>query len=256
MKNSHFWTLKDKKALVTGGTKGIGAAITEELVSLGAEVVVVARNVENLEKFCSQSEFSGKVTGISADVSRFEDYSVIIDSISKKWGSLDILINNAGVNIRKKTTDYSAEEFDKIFNTNLKSAFELSRLCYPLLKKSDQGNIINISSVAGITALRTGSIYAMTKAAINQLTKSLAVEFANDKIRVNAVAPWYIDTPLAQQVLANKDYLHEVLDRTPMKRIGLPGEVAALVAFLCMPAAGYITGQTICADGGFSVYGF
>lgn len=256
MKNRDFWTLTGKKALVTGGTKGIGAAIVEELVSLGAEVVVVARNAENLEKFCSQSKFRGKVTGIAADVSRFKDYSVIIDSISNKWGSLDILINNAGVNIRKKTTDYSTEEFNKIFTTNLKSVFELSRLCYPLLKKSVQGNIVNISSVAGLTALRTGSIYAMTKAAINQLTKNLAVEFANDKIRVNAVAPWYIDTPLAQQVLANKDYLNEVLERTPMKRIGLPGEVAAVVAFLCMPAAGYITGQTICTDGGFSVYGF
>lgn len=256
MKNSHFWTLKDKKALVTGGTKGIGAAITEELVSLGAEVFVVARNVENLEKFCSQEKFSGKVTGISADVSRNEDFETIVNKIKEKWGFLDILINNAGVNIRKKTTDYSADEFDKIFNTNLKSAFELSRLCYPLLKKSEQGNIVNISSVAGLTALRTGSIYAMTKAAINQLTKNLAVEFAPDKIRVNAVAPWYIDTPLARQVLENKDYLHEVLERTPMKRIGTPGEVAALVAFLCMPAAGFITGQTICADGGFSVYGF
>lgn len=256
MENRDFWTLKEKKALVTGGTKGIGAAITEELVSLGAEVLVVARNTENLERFSSQEKFRGKVTGISADVSRNEDFETILNKINRKWGFLDILINNAGVNIRKKTTDYSAEEFDKIFNTNLKSAFELSRLCYPLLKKSEQGNIINISSVAGITALRTGSIYAMTKAAINQLTKSLAVEFAPDKIRVNAVAPWYIDTPLARQVLENKDYLHEVLERTPMKRIGTPGEVAALVAFLCMPAAGFITGQTICADGGFSVYGF
>lgn len=256
MENRNFWTLKEKKALVTGGTKGIGAAITEELVSLGAEVLVVARNIENLEKFSSQEKFRGKVTGISADVSRNEDFETIVNKIKEKWGFLDILINNAGVNIRKKTTDYSTEEFDKIFNTNLKSAFELSRLCYPLLKKSEQGNIVNISSVAGLTALRTGSIYAMTKAAINQLTKNLAVEFAPDKIRVNAVAPWYIDTPLARQVLENKDYLHEVLERTPMKRIGTPGEVAALVAFLCMPAAGFITGQTICADGGFSVYGF
>lgn len=256
MKDTAYWTLKNKKALVTGGTKGIGAAITQELVTLGANVVVAARDSENLKRFCENPEFQGKVSGIQADVSIKNDCIRLANEISRKWEHLDILVNNAGVNIRKKTIDYSEDEFEKIFSTNLRSAFELSRLCLPLLIKSRQGNIIQISSVAGLTAIRTGSVYAMTKAALNQLTKNLAVEFAGQNIRVNAIAPWYIDTPLAQQVLKDKEYLLQVLDKTPMKRIGTTREVACLAAFLCMPAAGYITGQTICVDGGFSIYGF
>ena len=141
-------------------------------------------------------------------------------------------------------------------STNIRSAFELSRLLYPLLKKSEQANIVYISSVAGQIHLKTGAIYAMTKAAINQLTKNLAVEWAEDKIRVNAVAPWYIKTPLAETVLKDNAYKKSVLNRTPMNKIGEPEDVAAAVSFLCMPASAYITGQIISVDGGFMVNGF
>ncbi|MDQ4140366.1 MAG: SDR family oxidoreductase, partial [Bacteroidota bacterium] len=112
------------------------------------------------------------------------------------------------------------------------------------------------SSVSGLNHLRTGAIYGMTKAAMIQLTKNLAVEWAGDNIRVNALAPWYIRTPLADAVLQNQEYLNDVLSRTPMGRVGEPSEVAAAAAFLCMPAASYITGQCLAIDGGFSVYGF
>jgi len=141
-------------------------------------------------------------------------------------------------------------------NTNLTSTFELSKLAFPMLKKSDQGNIINIASTAGQVHIRTGSIYGMTKAALIQLTRNLAVEWAKYNIRVNAIAPWYIRTFLAEAVLKNKKYYDEVISRTPMKRIGEPEEVASLTAFLCMPAAGYITGQCISVDGGFTINGF
>jgi Tropinone reductase 1 len=141
-------------------------------------------------------------------------------------------------------------------NTNLTSAFHLSQLLYPALQQSAQGNIIFISSVSGLKHLRTGAIYAMTKAAMIQLTKNLAVEWAPDRIRVNALAPWYISTPLAEAVLQDEVYLQDVLARTPLGRVGEPAEVAAAAAFLCMPAASYITGQCLAIDGGFSVYGF
>ncbi len=249
------WKLTNKKALVTGGTKGIGKAIVKEFVALGAEVLIVARNKADFTAL--QNELNTeKISFMEADLSKKQDLKLLVQTTSKKWGSLDILVNNVGTNIRKKTIEYTEDEYDHILNTNLRSAFELSKLTYPLLKKSDQGNVINISSVAGQKHLRTGSIYGMTKAAIIQLTKNLAAEWAEDGIRVNAVAPWYIKTPLAETVLMNKVYYNTVISRTPMKKVGKPEDVSAAVAFLCMPAADYITGQCISVDGGFTIYGF
>lgn len=249
------WNLKNKKALITGGTKGIGKAIAKEFVELGAEIAIVSRT--ELDFITLQNELKTEnLVFIKADLSNLNDLQNVIHEIKLKWGRLDILINNVGTNIRKKTVEYSAAEFDKIINTNLRSAFDLSRLLHPLLKESEQGNIINISSVAGQTHLRTGSIYGMTKAAMIQLTKNLAGEWAEDGIRVNAVAPWYIKTPLAETVLKNQEYYNEVVSRTPMKKVGNPEDVAAAVAFLCMPSSSYITGQCISVDGGFTIYGF
>ncbi|MCB2195858.1 MAG: SDR family oxidoreductase [Bacteroidetes bacterium] len=248
------WNLKNKKALVTGGTKGIGKAITQEFIELGADVLVVARNEADFLTLKSEIK-SDKIDFLQADLSKAEDIQKVIEQTENKWNALDILVNNVGMNIRKKTLEYSSEEYDQILNTNLRSAFELSKQFYLLLKAS-QGNIVNISSVAGLMHLRTGSIYGMTKAALIQLTKNLAGEWAEDNIRVNAVSPWYINTPLAQTVLKNKDYYNEVISRTPIKRIGNPEDVSAAVAFLCMPAAAHITGQCISVDGGFTIYGF
>jgi len=125
-----------------------------------------------------------------------------------------------------------------------------------MLKKSESGAVVNIISVAGLTHLRTGTPYGMTKAAINQLTKNLSVEWATVGIRVNAVAPWYTRTSLVEKLLENKEYLKAVIDRTPLGRIAEPEEIASAVAFLCMPAASYITGQCIATDGGFTINGF
>ncbi len=207
------WNLKQKKALVTGGTKGIGKAITREFIELGAHVMVVARNKKDFLDLKSEIK-SDNMEFIQADLSEKEEIQKVVSETKTKWPALDILVNNVGMNIRKKTAEYSPDEYDQIMHTNLRSAFDLSKMLYPLLKKSEQGNIVNISSVAGQMHVRTGSIYGMTKAAMLQLTKNLAGEWAQDNIRVNAVSPWYINTPLAQTVLKNKEYYDEVISRS------------------------------------------
>lgn len=251
------WALEGKMALVTGATRGIGLAIAQEFVALGAIVMIVGRNKELMSKTVeSFGENQDRIIPVVADLSIADQRQKLPETVNLKFGKLDILVNNVGTNIRRKSTDYNETELNFLVQTNLLSAFDLSRSLYPLLQKSGQASIVNIASVAGLTSLRTGVVYGMTKAAMIQMTKNLACEWATDNIRVNSVAPWYIETPLAGQVLSNPDYLSEVLARTPMKRIGKPAEVAAAAAFLAMEASSYITGQCITVDGGFTVYGF
>lgn len=171
-------------------------------------------------------------------------------------GKLNILVNNAATNIRKPTTDYTAEDFSYVMATNFESAYNLCQLAHPLLKSSGMGNIIFISSVAGVVALVGGTIYAASKGAMNQITKNLACEWAKDGIRVNSVSPWYIRTSLVDHLLKNKEFSENVIARTPLRRVGEPEEVSSLVAYLCLPAASYITGQIISVDGGMTVNGF
>ena len=251
------WRLDGKTAVVTGSTKGIGKAVAEELAGLGAEVYIVSRHQDEINEQVKQMTDKGlSVKGIQADVSRSEDREKLVSYVIHDGGKLDILVNNVGTNIRKKSVEYSEDEFDHIFNTNLRSNFFLSQLFYPLLQESPEAAVVSVLSVAGLTHLRSGSPYGMTKAALVQFTKNLAAEWADSQIRVNSVAPWYTKTPLVDALLQDKQYLDDILNRTPMKRIAEPEEVAGAVAFLCMPTASYITGQCLAVDGGFTIYGF
>ena len=251
------WTLKNKIAVITGSTQGIGKAVSEELADLGATVFIVARNKTDVQQQVSSLRASGyQAEGIAADITREDDLKALFNFISQHTDHLDIVVNNVGTNIRKKMVEYTTEEYDFIMNTNMNAAFNICRRTYPLLKNAQNGALVNVLSVAGLTHLRTGSPYGMSKAALNQLTRNLAVEWAQDNIRVNAVAPWYTKTPLVEKLLSNEKYLKDVLQRTPLGRIAEAGEVATAVAFLCMPASSYITGQCIAVDGGFTINGF
>jgi Tropinone reductase 1 len=253
------WRLDGKLALITGATRGIGLAIADEMLSLGARVFIVARDAQTVRARVEEWRGKGlRADGVATDVSTPEGREILIRELRKVSQTLDILVNNVATNIRKPMVDYSTEEYRRIMATNMDSAFDLCLRTHPLLKVkvSGQASVINVLSVAGLTHLRTGVPYAMSKAALLQMTRNLAVEWASDGIRVNAVAPWYTRTPLAEQVLKDPAYHQAVIDRTPMRRIAEPEEVASAVAFLAMLASSYVTGQCLAVDGGFTVNGF
>ncbi|CAJ1940446.1 unnamed protein product [Cylindrotheca closterium] len=259
-----LWTLPHgSTAVVTGGTKGIGKAIVEELGAKNAKILTCARSKEELVKCVQDWKNNGyDVTGVTADVassSGREDLMAEIKSWLGESGKLDILVNNVGTNIRKASIEYTEEDVQKVFNTNFHSMFSLTTACHHLLKREkgeNSSSVINIGSVAGVTCIKSGTPYASTKAAMNQITGNWACEWGKDGIRVNCVTPWYINTELAKQVLKDKKYLKSVVERTPLGRVGEPHEVGGLCAFLCLPAANYITGQVISVDGGFTRQGF
>lgn len=211
---SSFSRLDSKTALVTGGTKGIGAAIVTQLASLGCRVLTCSRNGDELVDCLREWNelYRLDVQGVVADVSTAEGREILRQEIETKFdGKLNVLVNNVGTNIRKKTVEYTDEDYNFIMRTNLQSVYELTKICYPYLKVTSSDNkitssIVHIGSVAGVTCIKSGTIYAMTKAAMVQLTGNLACEWGPSGIRVNCVAPWYINTPLAQQVLKDEAF--------------------------------------------------
>ncbi|KAI3525557.1 hypothetical protein L1887_04421 [Cichorium endivia] len=252
------WSVAGMTALVTGGTRGIGYAVVEELAELGAAVYTCSRNEAELNQRLHEWSSKGfSVSGCVCDLSSRPQREQLVENVSSLFsGKLNILINNVGTNIRKPTTEYTPELYSMLMATNFESSYHISQLAHPLLKASGVGSIVFISSVAGLVHVDVGSIYSATKAAMNQLTKNLACEWAKDNIRANCVAPWFTKTSLIEEVLDNKEFLDLVESRTPLKRLGEANEVSSLVAFLCLPSASYITGQTIAVDGGFTVNGF
>lgn len=246
------WSLKGKKALVTGGTKGIGLAIVKEFLELGADVLAVARDTKSIQ---GKLKNSAQLFVIDGDVTEPAFRQQLIQKITENWGKLDVLVNNVGTNQRKKFVEYTEAEYRQLFETNLFSLTEITKLAFPLLKNSGKASVINMASVAGSFDVLSGPPYGMTKAAIIQLSRHLSAEWAPFNIRVNSISPWYIETPLTAPIMSNPERMKLIIDRTPLGRVGQPEEVASLAAYLAMDSASYITGQNIMVDGGMSVKG-
>jgi Tropinone reductase 1 len=245
------WSLSGKRALVTGGTKGIGRAIVDEFLALGAEVVFTARKPMEVAAVEQELRQQGHaVHGLVTDVSADEDRQRVRDWIAAHWGFLDILVNNAGINIRKRAADYSVPEYMQVIGIDLLAPFELCRGLLPLLQKGHKPSVINNASVAGSFDLLTGAPYGMSKAGLIQLSRHLAVEWAGYGIRVNTVSPWYTATPLTETTLGDPKREAAIIAKTPLRRVADSVEIAAAVAFLAMDKASYITGHNLSVDGG------
>jgi len=249
--------LHNRTAIVTGAGRGIGKAIAIGLAEAGADVALLARTREDLEMTAQEIEKLGrKAYVVPTDVTKRDEVKHAVNTIHREAGKIDILINNAGMNIRSKALDVTDEEWQKIMDTNLKSAFIVSQEVGKMMVKNRQGKIVTIASVAGHVALRTGVVYAATKAALIQMTKVLAHEWGPYQINVNAIGPWYFKTPLTEKLLSDEQYVRDILAVTPLNRIGELPEIVGPAVFLSSDASNYISGQTLFVDGGMTIFGF
>ena len=252
-----MFNLEGRVAIVTGGNGGIGLGMAEGLAKAGAKIALVGRNSEKNAQAVSILEKQGvEVLSIEKDITEPTSGAEIASATEERFGGIDILINNAGSNIRKRPEDLKPEEFRWVLETNLTSAFLCSQAVYPAMKRAGAGKIINIGSMYSIFGGVVSTAYSVSKAGIVQMTKSMATAWASENIQVNAVLPGWIDTELTQKARKEIDGLYErQLARIPDGRWGTPEDHAGIAVFLASSGSNYITGTAIPVDGGFSISG-
>lgn len=242
--------LDGHRALVTGAGRGLGAAIAEGLKDLGATVYGTSRDPESARAIADRLGTEAQVLDV-ADIGALDAY---VERLYEDIGGIDLLVNNAGVNITKAATQVTEQDWDTVLDTNLKGSFFLSSaFAREWLRRGVAGSIVNIASQAGLVAIEERASYGTSKAGMIHLTKILALEWARDGIRVNAVAPTFVRTELTASTLSRPDWAAELLSRIPVGRFGEPEDVVGAVAFLLGPAASLVTGHTIVIDGGYTI---
>lgn len=252
--NEEF-NLTGKVALITGGNGGIGKGIADGLASGGCDIVIAARNKNKTAEAVKdiKDKFGVQAIGINMDVSDEPNIQAGIKQAIDEFGKVNVLVNNAGVNIRKMPEEYNVEEWDWILNINLRGPFLCAKAIYPSMKANGGGKIINIGSMTSLYGHPKVAAYACSKMGILSLTYTLALAWAKDNIQVNALLPGWIDTPLT--VSARNDFpgLDEfVTTRTPAARWGKPSDFATIAKFLASDASGFVTAESIRIDGGFA----
>ncbi len=244
---------KNKVAVVTGGYSGIGRCVSEKLASFGADIALVGigREEDKNEALKAVEALGVKVKAYDLDVSDFEAGEAVIKEIISDFGKIDILVNNAGITRDKLMLNMAEADFDAVINVNLKGVYNMTKHVYKPFMRQRSGRIVNMASIVGINGNAGQANYSASKAGVIGLTKSVARELAARGVTVNAVAPGYIDTPMTQ-ALSDK-VKEEISAAIPMKRRGLPEDVANVVAFLCSDLAAYVTGEVIRVDGGIAM---
>ena len=253
MTSSRF-DLRGKVAIVTGGNGGIGLGLARGLADAGANIAVVGRNeTKSAAAIADLGQRGVKAIAVTTDVTDQAAVAAMIDRVVKEFGRIDILINNAGMSIRKPPHELELDEWNKVIDTNLTSAFVCSKLAYPALKASGNGKVINIGSMMSIFGASFATAYAASKGGIVQYTRACANAWAPDNIQVNAILPGWIDTALTRRAREQVQGLHDsVLKRTPAARWGVPDDFAGIAVFLAAPASDFVTGAAIAVDGGYS----
>lgn len=240
--------LKNKTAVVTGGTRGIGLAIVKKYLENGVNVAVAGSRKETVDKALAElTEYGDRVMGIWPDLCDPEAVAMAFSSVKERFGGVDILANNAGISSRTSLYDYTLEEFSKILDVNLKAVFVCSQAAARIMKAQGGGVIINTSSMVGEYGQPSGCGYPATKFAVNGLTKSLARELAKDQIRVNAVAPGVTKTDMVAAL--PQEMVERISAGIPLGRVGEPLDIANAYLFLASDQASYITGVTLRVDG-------
>ena len=246
--------LSGRVALVTGGNGGIGLGIALGLAQAGAEIVIAARDEQKIEDAVEEVRALGRrCIGVRCDVTRSDDIDAAIAAVEREFGRLDVLVNNAGVAGGGPPAEISEQVWDRVVDTNLKGSFRCAQAAYPLLKADGGGKVINIGSEYSLFGSANVVPYSASKGGVIQLTKSLAVAWARDHIRVNAIIPGWITTDMTAGVKQNEQFYDAIVQRTPARRFGTPEECAGAAVFLASSASDFVTGVSIPVDGGYAI---
>lgn len=247
--------LKDKVALITGSSRGIGKAIAEAYAEHGAKVVISSRKAEACESVAKELTDKGyEAIAVPCHIGIKEELQKLVDATMEKWGRIDILVANAATNpVYGPMSELTDEAFDKIMNTNVKSTWQLCNMVLPQMAERNNGSVILLSSIAALRGNTVIGCYGMSKAAEASLARNLALEWGPSNIRINSIAPGLVKTDFAKALWEDPERLKRVENQTPLRRIGEPEDIAGVALFLGSRMGAYVTGQTIVADGGETV---
>jgi len=249
----NFNDLEGKTVIVTGGNRGIGQEIAIDFAQLGANVIVIARDKNSLNQTLDLlNESRGHHKIYALDITEINEVSTVINDVISIYGKIDVLVNNAGINISKPAFEIDEEDWNKVLDTNLKALFFISKFVGKYMAKEENGKIVNVASQVGFVGYYDRASYASSKGGVIQLTKALAVEWAQYNINVNAIAPTFVETELTEKMFENKTFKEDVLNRILFHKMPQPTDISGAVIYLSSQLSNFVTGETIKVDGGWT----